>query len=62
MNDPKSDATLQAMLVVNGMTVHGAVQVVTGQMVVSGDDRKRLCEILRELILNNGKTVWRPRY
>jgi hypothetical protein len=60
--DPQSDATLQAMLVVNGMTVPGAVQVVTGQMVVSGEDRKRLCEILRELILNNGKTVWRPRY
>ncbi len=62
MIDPKSDATLQAMLVVNGMSVHGAVQVITGQAVVSGEDRKRLCELLRQLILHNGKTVWRPRY
>ena len=62
MIDPKSDATLQAMLVVNGMSVHGAVQVITGQQVVSGEDRKRLCELLRQLILHNGKTVWRPRY
>ena len=62
MIDSKSDATLQAMLVVNGMSVHGAVQVITGQQVVSGEDRKRLCELLRQLILHNGKTVWRPRY
>ena len=62
MIDPKSDATLQAMLVVNGMTIQGAVQVITGQQVVSGEDRKRLCELLRQLILHNGKTVWRPRY
>jgi hypothetical protein len=62
MIDPYSDATLQAMLVVNGMSVPGAVQVITGQAVVSGDDRKKLCELLRNLILHNGKTVWRPRY
>jgi hypothetical protein len=62
MIDPYSDATLQAMLVVNGMSVPGAIQVITGQAVVSGDDRKKLCELLRNLILHNGKTVWRPRY
>ena len=62
MVDPYSDATLQAMLVVNGMSVPGAVQVITGQAVVSGDDRKRLCELLRNLILHNGRTVWKPRY
>jgi hypothetical protein len=50
------------MLVVNGMSIQGAVQVITGQAVVSGEDRKRLCELLRQLILHNGKTVWRPRY
>jgi hypothetical protein len=62
MIDPYSDATLQAMLVVNGMSVPGAVQVITGQMVVSGDDRRKLCDLLRNLILHNGKSVWRPRY
>ena len=62
MIDPYSDATLQAMLVVNGMSVPGAVQVITGQAVVSGDDRKKLCELLRDLILYGGKKTWKPRY
>ena len=62
MIDSKSDATLQAMLVVNGLSVPGSVQVVTGQNVVSGDDRKKLCELLRDLILYGGKKTWKPRY